>query len=254
MSTDDWLGWPDGVGRVILGEVDSTMAEAGRLASTLNGPAWILAERQTKGRGRRGRDWIDPTGNFAATLVLHPGEPTANVALRSFVASLALYDALVACSGRSAGFSLKWPNDVLLNGGKLAGILLESNGTGNETRHLSVGIGVNLSVAPAAKQVEGAAVRPVSLAEETGTLVTPAEFLSFLAPAYDKWERQFTTYGFAPIREAWLQRAARLGDVITARTGSSETTGTFETIDETGQLILSTAKGRQAIPAADIFF
>jgi len=98
------------------------------------------------------------------------------------------------------------------------------------------------------------AVPPVSLLSETGADVTPEDFLDILAPKFAHWEHQFTTYGFAPIRVAWLARAARLGEVIIARTGTTEFTGTFETVDVTGQLVLSTSKGRQTIPAADIFF
>jgi BirA family biotin operon repressor/biotin-[acetyl-CoA-carboxylase] ligase len=84
--------------------------------------------------------------------------------------------------------------------------------------------------------------------------VDPETFLDLLAEAYAHWELQFVTYGFAPIRTAWLARAARLGEVITARTTRDETTGTFETVDSQGNLVLNTAKGRVAIPAADIFF
>ena len=220
------------------------------MSGTLSGPIWILALEQTAARGRRGRAWAMPAGNFAATYVTHPTEPPERVALRTFVASLALNDALVAATGRAECFALKWPNDVLLNGGKVAGILLERTGAA----HLSIGIGVNLAAAPSAADVEDGAVRPVSLQDETGILVTPEEFLDLLAPAYAHWETQFTTYGFAPIRTAWLARAAKLGEVIRARTVTDETVGTFETVDETGQLVLSTAKGRVRIPAADVFF
>ncbi|KMW57825.1 Biotin--protein ligase [Candidatus Rhodobacter oscarellae] len=248
MSSSDW---PHGYARIVLEETDSTNAEAARRAASLAGPAWILAHRQTEARGRRGRPWESPTGNFAATLVLHPTEPPEQVALRSFVAALALHEACVAVTGRPEGFSLKWPNDVLLNGGKLAGILLESLGQGPRLDHLAIGIGVNLAQAP---QVEDPkALRPVALAE-TGAVVAPEEFLNHLASAYAAWEIRFTGFGFAPIREAWLARAARLGDTITARTMREETTGTFETVDNSGALVLSTPKGRVAIQAADVFF
>jgi BirA family biotin operon repressor/biotin-[acetyl-CoA-carboxylase] ligase len=195
-----------------------------------------------------------PAGNFAATLVLRPSEPASVLALRSFVASLALFDALVACTGRAAPFSLKWPNDVLLNGGKLAGILLESVSAPAGATHLSIGIGVNLAAAPDVNDVEVGAVTPVSLLNETGARVTPEEFLEQLACAYARWEDSFVTYGFAPIREAWLASAARLGEPIRARTTTQEYHGTFETIDATGNLVLLTAAGRLAIPAADVFF
>ena len=185
---------------------------------------------------------------------MQPAESPDKVALRSFVAALSLYDALVAATGRSEPFSLKWPNDVLLNGGKLAGILLESAGSGGRLTHFAIGIGVNLKHAPNASQVEKGALRPVSLMSETGADVAPEEFLDLLAPAYARFEAQFTTYGFDPIRTAWLDRAARLGEIVTARTSRDEVTGTFETVDAAGNLVLSTAKSRVAIPAADIFF
>lgn len=234
----------------MLAEVDSTNLEAQRLAGTLAGPEWICALRQTAGRGRRGRPWTDPLGNFAATLVLRPEGSPQQAAQRSFLAALALYDACVAVTGRAESFALKWPNDVLLNGGKLAGILLESPRPGV----LAIGIGVNLAQAPGASAVEPRALRPVSLLSETGAAVTPEEFLTPLAAAFAAHEAQFRSYGFAPIRAAWLARAARLGEVITARTGKTETTGTFVDVDATGNLVLQTAKSRVAIPAADVFF
>jgi BirA family biotin operon repressor/biotin-[acetyl-CoA-carboxylase] ligase len=92
------------------------------------------------------------------------------------------------------------------------------------------------------------------LLSETGMAVAPEEFLGGLAEAYARYETQFNGFGFAPIQQAWLARAARLGEQITARTGSQDVTGRFDTIDETGHLILTTAQGRRAIAAADIFF
>ncbi|TKZ21713.1 biotin--[acetyl-CoA-carboxylase] ligase [Shimia litoralis] len=247
--------WPQDYGRRVLDQVDSTNAEAARIAPTLTKPEWILGLSQTKGRGRRGRPWIDPKGNFAATLVMRPAEPADRMALRSFVASLALFDAFVLATGRPEAFSLKWPNDVLLNGAKVAGILLESAGfSGGEISHIAIGIGVNLAQAPAGADLETKAVRPVSLLSETGAHVDPETFLDILAPAYARYEAQFATYGFDPIRASWLDRAARLGEVITARTTRDETVGVFETVDNAGNLVLKTPKGAVAIPAAEIFF
>jgi BirA family biotin operon repressor/biotin-[acetyl-CoA-carboxylase] ligase len=242
------------VGRLVLPSVDSTMAEAARRAATLDAPTWICALEQTAARGRRGRVWRSPPGNFAASLVLRPEGPPGQVALRSFVAALALRDALVTISKRPAALALKWPNDVLLNGGKVAGILLESIGQGMRIDTLVIGIGVNLAAAPTPSEVEPDAVPPVSLAGETGVDVAPDAFLDHLAPAYDRWERQFATYGFAPIRTAWLQGAARLGDTITARTARDATTGIFTDVDMDGHLVLQTAQGPRRIAAADIFF
>lgn len=251
MSTE---AWPDSYARHVLSEVDSTNSEAARLAPGLTRPTWIMARRQTAARGRRGRAWISPEGNFAATLMMRPDGDVAQAALRSFVAALALADALALVCGPHAAISLKWPNDVLLNGGKVAGILLESAGQAGKPGHLLIGIGVNLAEAPPPEAVEPGAMRPVSVKGETGLTVTPDELLDQLAPAFARYEGQFVTYGFAPIRAAWLARAARLGQPVTARTMAETIEGRFETIGEDGALILATASGRRALPAADVFF
>ena len=246
--------WPEAYARHVLAEVDSTNSEAARLAPRLTQPTWIMARRQTAARGRRGRAWVSPEGNFAATLVMRPAGDPAAAALRSFVAALALADALRDLCGPGVTIALKWPNDVLLNGGKLAGILLESAGLGQSNPVLCIGIGVNLIAAPDAAMVEPGATPPVSLLGETGLRVTPEAFLDALAPAYAQWEATLTEQGFSPLREAWLSHAARLGEVIKARTGSLTREGVFETIDAAGNLILRMSDGRVAIPAAEVFF
>ncbi|MFX0545673.1 biotin--[acetyl-CoA-carboxylase] ligase [Roseovarius sp. S1116L3] len=234
----------------MLGEVDSTNAEGLRLARTLAGPTWIFAQRQVAGRGRRGRAWTDPAGNFAASLVLRPEGAPGRAALRSFVAALALHDALSAVAPH-ADLALKWPNDVLLSGGKLAGILLEGASSAERMEHLVIGFGVNLAEAPPRGD---AAVAPVSLRGGAGVDVTPEALLGHLAAAYARREAEFVAEGFAPVRDAWLARAARLGQEVIARTMQGETRGIFETVDADGQLVLSTPGGRRVIPAADVFF
>jgi BirA family biotin operon repressor/biotin-[acetyl-CoA-carboxylase] ligase len=230
------------------------MAEAARAAQTLAGPEWVLALSQTAARGRRGRAWAMPPGNFAASLTMRPSGPVADVALRSFVAATALRDALIAVGCPAEALSLKWPNDVLLHGGKLAGILLESVSDGRGgVSHLIIGIGVNLAKAPPPEQVEAGAVRPVALAD-IGVHVTPEALLDALAPAYAAREESLATHGFAATRREWLTHAARLGEVITARLPGEEISGTFRDIDGTGNLILQTAQGPRAIAAADIHF
>ncbi len=247
MSAD----WPDGVGRVVLDRVTSTNAEAARLAP---GPAWVLGLEQSAGRGRRARPWDSPRGNMYASLVMTPTGPATEVALRSFVAALALRDALVSLTALPGAFSLKWPNDVLCNGGKIAGILLESTSAGAGVAHLVIGIGVNLIAAPDMAQMEPGAFAPVSLLAETGVRVTPEAMLAALASAFARWEAVFVTRGFARVRAAWLDHAAHLGQPIRARTGTATHEGTFQAIDDTGALILQTAGGLLAIPAADVFF
>lgn len=220
----------------------------------LTGPTWITAERQTAGRGRRGRAWSDPAGNFAGTLVLPGVSDPETAALHSFVAALALDEAFVTLTGRAEAFSLKWPNDVLMNGGKCAGILLETLADRGRIAGLMIGVGVNLARAPEPETLEAGALAPVSLAGETGLVVTPEDFLAALAPAFAAWQARFSTYGFAPIREAWLARAARLGGEITARLPAEIIAGTFRTVDETGRLVLSTPQGERCIAAGDVFF
>ncbi|MGJ8545124.1 MAG: biotin--[acetyl-CoA-carboxylase] ligase [Sulfitobacter sp.] len=235
--------WPEGYGRVVLDEVDSTLSEAARQAPQLAGPMWILAHAQTAARGRRGRAWSTPRGNFAATLVMrHKGSP-AQAAQRSFVSSLALYRALSRLApGRD--FQLKWPNDVLLDGKKLAGILLESSGD-----CVMIGIGVNLVHLPETQMLEPGALAPVALSD-----VAPEQLLDVLAQEYAALEAQFRRDGFAPIRLGWLAHAARLGEQITARSMREETVGIFEDVDEAGNLILRSPQGRVVITAADVFF
>jgi BirA family biotin operon repressor/biotin-[acetyl-CoA-carboxylase] ligase len=246
--------WPAGVTARVIATTDTTMAEAARAAATMRGPEWVLALEQTAAKGRRGRPWVMPPGNFAASLIFRPDAAPAQAALRSFVAALALDQALSRATGFADALTLKWPNDVLLNGGKVAGILLESLGAGGRVDHLIIGFGVNLVAAPDPAMLEAGAVPPVSVLSETGVTLTPEDFLPHLATAFAGWEAQFVTYGFAPIRTAWLARAARLGQPITARTPRDAITGIFRDVDETGNLVLDTPQGRRAIAAADVFF
>ncbi len=241
--------WPAGVDRIVLDSVSSTMTEAARVAASLTSPTWIMAHVQTDGRGRRGRAWVTPTGNLTATLVYRPTASPMLASQRSFVAANALYDALSAYVPSDA-LSLKWPNDVLLNGGKVAGILLESAGKQGQIDYLSVGIGVNLQTAP---DVPDAAFAPTSL-RAAGVDVSATDFLTTLASTYAAQEALLMAEGFARTRADWLRHAAKLGEVITARTTQDTISGIFDTIDENGNLVLITGAGAQTIPAADVYF
>ncbi len=226
------------------------MAEAARIAHELKRPTWIMAHHQTGARGRRGRVWEHPEGNLAATLVMRPGGSVQEAALRSFFAANALYETLALHTDRTK-LALKWPNDVLLSQGKVAGILLESSGSRFGAEWLSIGIGVNLVEVPLG--VRDAAFPPVCL-KDHGEAVTPESFLNALAANFATEEALFERLGFSVIRDNWLRRAARLGEVITARTGGKEVTGIFETVDDGGNLILKTPKGLKAVPAGDVYF
>ncbi len=244
--------WPEGYDRVIFGSIDSTNSEARRRLETTAGPLWILAYEQTAGIGRRGRAWSTNFGNFAGTLLQPLNIPLDQAALLSFVTSLALRDAFIEVGVPETDLGLKWPNDVLLKGGKIAGILLETAGVGPS--HLCIGIGVNLAHAPSSRALEVTAVPPRSLAGDALIDVTAESFLTVLAKAYAYREQQFQQGGFEAIRRDWMLNAARLGETITARTLKEEIQGVFDTVDETGALVLQTSNGPRPITAAEIFF
>jgi BirA family biotin operon repressor/biotin-[acetyl-CoA-carboxylase] ligase len=131
---------------------------------------------------------------------------------------------------------------------------LEATSAGRGVQALAIGMGVNLIAHPEATVMEEGALPAVSLLAETGLRITPERLLDTLAPAYARWEAIFTADGFEPLRQAWLSHAARIGEPIRARTGKETHHGIFETIDATGNLILGTATGQLAIPAAEVFF
>ncbi len=243
--------WPEGYDLVVLDEVDSTMAEARRRAPVIDKPTWIMARSQTNAKGRRGRTWLGGNGNLAATLVYRPWCSPAQAAARSFMVANALFESLALYIDRES-LALKWPNDVLLNGGKVAGILLESASSGGPlVDWLSIGIGVNLARAPHDTRTE---FPPVCLRGEGGDEVSPEEFLRVLAGHFATQEGKLAAMGFPRIREDWLEKAARLGEIVTARTATKEITGIFETVDQAGNLILRVEGREVLIPAADVYF
>ncbi|MFT7390388.1 MAG: BirA family biotin operon repressor/biotin-[acetyl-CoA-carboxylase] ligase [Paracoccaceae bacterium] len=237
--------------RRIYAEIDSTNEEARRLAQAgAAGPVWVLGLRQTAGRGRRGRAWIAPAGNLAATLLLRPAMAPAKAALLSFVACLAVADLLDACAP-GAHIALKWPNDALLNGAKVAGVLLESEGAGGGLSWLAVGIGVNLMHAPPPEP--GAAFEPIAVAD-IAPPPAPEQALDILEASFARWQAVLETDGFAPIRAAFLARAARVGEIIEARLPHETIRGRFTDLDADGCLVLDTGNALRRISAADVFF
>ena len=243
--------WPSGHALRHFEDIDSTNDEARRLAAAgVQGPLWIAADRQTKGRGRRGREWHSLTGNLYATLLLNPASRVAECAQLSFVAALAAGD-LVARYAAGLRVGLKWPNDVLADGCKIAGILLEASGTTSAAPDwLAIGFGINLVWYPGdtafpAISLLGLGVRPPA----------PRDALTYLAASWSEWYNTWVTRGFAPIRDGWLARAAGLGERIRARLPEEEAVGLFEGIDETGALLLRESTDRlRTIAAADVYF
>ena len=244
------VDWPHGVGLLEFEEVGSTNDEARRLAEAGEaGPLWIRADRQVRGRGRQGRAWSEATGNLYSTLLIRPDVDPATAGLFSFIACLAVAE-LFEAHGGEAG--LKWPNDALIGGGKAAGVLLEASGAGARIDWLAIGIGVNLAAHP---EADGGALHPpTSLLKATGARVAPDDALRRVAASFARWSDRLLTTGFAPVREAWLSRAVKLGERIEARLPGETIAGVFEDVDETGALVLRTRTGARRIHAADIYF
>ena len=243
--------WPAGYALLEFDEIDSTNEEARRRAGAgEKGPLWIAAKRQTSGRGRRGRAWQSANGNLAATLLLRPDKPASECAQLSFAAALAVSD-MAAAFAPQAEIALKWPNDVLVSGGKLAGILLESeSGADGRAAWVAIGVGVNLAVYPDDTEF------PATALAKHGVLPPePKDALLHLAAAFAKWYEIWRAQGFLPLRETWLSRAAGLGTRIRARLAKEEITGVFQGIDESGALQLGLAGGStKIISAGEVFF
>jgi BirA family biotin operon repressor/biotin-[acetyl-CoA-carboxylase] ligase len=243
--------WPAGYGLREFDTIDSTNEEARRMAQAgERGPLWITAGEQTAGRGRRGRVWVSPRGNLSATLLISPGRPASDCAQLSFVAALAASDA-VSAFAPDADIRVKWPNDVLANGRKIAGILLESASSGStDPSWLVIGIGINLEAHPGDTEFPA-----TSLPALDATPPEPRDGLLHLAANFAKWYDVWRTDGFAPIRDVWLARAAGLGGRIRARLQNGECVGVFEGIDMDGALLLREAQDRlRSIAAGEVFF
>jgi len=238
---------------VILDETESTNSEALKLAKFTDKPTFVVAKKQTNGRGRVDRSWLDPSGNFSGSILIKIDEDLQRLALRSFVAALAVFDAIDQKISKKHELVIKWPNDLLLNGKKICGILLETRNFGTVSA-LVIGIGVNLLSSPNLDKNQNIIIKPGSILGETGVKLDPIYFSELIADQYALRENQFRTMGFSKIRETWMDRATKLGKRITARTPNSEYHGIFDSIDEKGQLILITNGEKKKIAAAEIFF
>ena len=231
-----------------LARARAVRAHAGRPRADTIGPLWIVAAQQTAGRGRRGRAWVSPRGNLHATLLLTDPCPAAHAAELSLVAALALHDALCRLAAAVASrLALKWPNDMLLDDAKLAGILVE--GETGPPLAAAVGVGVNCAHHPA-----DTAFPATSLAA-AGLHVTPTDLLAALSRTMPERLAQWARGdGFAVIRADWLARAAGFGRPIRVAVGEQELHGRFDGIDDVGHLILRMDDGAvRSVAAGDVF-
>ena len=229
--------------------VASTNAEA--LARVRRGeaaPCWVTARGQTAGRGRRGRSWVSSPGNLYASLLLRDPAPPERAAQVSFVAALAVHDALLRLAPALAPrLALKWPNDVLGDGGKLAGILIE--GEGSKPMSVVIGIGINVRQHPADTEFPATDVAAMGaeLTAETVFAALSDSMLDRLA----QWSRG---EGFVATRIDWLSRAAGLGGEVRVRLERAELIGRFADLDSSGRLLLAQADGSVVtVAAGDVF-
>jgi BirA family transcriptional regulator, biotin operon repressor / biotin---[acetyl-CoA-carboxylase] ligase len=220
-----------------------SLAGAGAAEGVL---VWAL--EQSQGRGRQGRAWASPPGNLYASIVLRPAATLPAAAQLGFAAALALREACLDFAP-DAAIALKWPNDVLLAGRKLAGILLELQMASNgRIDWLVVGIGVNLVTYPLATDY------PATALSAGGVEVAPEAMLGAIARRFLAWYRLWREEGdFAPLREAWLRYAHGIGAELRVRQPDGQLSGRFAGLDIDGALMLDTKNGRCRIQAGEVF-
>jgi BirA family biotin operon repressor/biotin-[acetyl-CoA-carboxylase] ligase len=211
------------------------------------GPLWITAKAQTAGRGRRGSTWISAPGNLYATLLLSEPAPPVLAPQLSFVAALALRDALCACVPQVAQhLRIKWPNDLLLQGKKVAGILIE--GESEPMFAVAIGIGVNCTSHP------NGTSHPATDLAVAGVSVEPEQLFAVLARAMTERLTQWQSgRSFASIRADWLKHAAGIGEPISVRLPERELAGRFQGLDEMGRLLLEGPTGVTSVTAGEVF-
>jgi BirA family biotin operon repressor/biotin-[acetyl-CoA-carboxylase] ligase len=210
---------------------------------------WSL--RQESGRGRRGRQWESPEGNLYCSTLLRPSCPADRAAQIGFVAALAVADTVSGLPTPVHDVQLKWPNDVLIAGAKICGILPESAVMADgRVEYVVLGIGLNVGFHPPAERTGYVATSLAALGAERPL----AELLSRLAGNLHRRYVAWSAQGFAALRADWLARAASLGETIVVRTGTTETHGRFLGLDDNGTLILETAPGVvQRVAAGEVF-
>jgi BirA family transcriptional regulator, biotin operon repressor / biotin---[acetyl-CoA-carboxylase] ligase len=237
-----------GARHIIYEALGSTNAEALVLARAgERGPLWLTATSQSAGRGRRGSQWVSRPGNLHATLLLTEPSPPAQAPQLSFVAALAVHDAVAECAPQLGPLlKVKWPNDLLIGMAKVAGILIE--GESEPVFAVAIGIGVNCATHP-----DTTAYPAIDLAA-TGALVVPDTLFASLSAAMAhrlaQWRRGL---GFAEIRAAWLKRAAGLGEMLQVRLPERELSGRFDGLDESGRLLLDQGGKITAVTAGEVF-
>ncbi|MCA3313765.1 MAG: biotin--[acetyl-CoA-carboxylase] ligase [Roseomonas sp.] len=208
----------------------------------------IQALRQSAGRGRQGRGWASPAGNLYLSVLLRPEVPLREAPQWSFVAAVALAETLTALLPEAAALKLKWPNDLLLQGAKAAGILVETGvATNNALDWICIGMGVNIATKPSL------ADRPTAgLAEYLGAPPAPAAVAQSLLEGLAHWHGVRLKQGFAPIRDAWLRHAPTMGAPVSVKRDGALIEGNFAGLSPEGGLLLAKDGKVQLILAGEI--
>ena len=242
---------PDAYRLVSFDSIDSTNEAAKRLAGEgAAGGTVVWARQQTAGKARRGRGWVSERGNLYCSVLLRPDRPAAEAMQMSFVAAMAVADTLADVVAASARVECKWPNDVLVDGRKVAGILLESSArNGLAPDWLVVGVGVNVAHHPPDAEFPATSLRDAGCED-----VDVADMLTSFCRHFDDWLGVWSAEGFRPVREAWLRRARGVGEPLTVRLERESIAGTFRGVDPDGALILEAAEGTRRITSGDVFF
>ena len=228
----------------------STNDEAKRLAEA-GTPAWtvVFARTQSAGRGRRGREWKSPPGNLYSSAIMRPAGTVVASAQLGFAAALAVGEALALQLPPGCELRYKWPNDVLADGGKIAGILLESAAAPEgSVAWLVAGIGINIASHPLDTPYPS-----TSLVALGAAAVTPEALLWDVVERLRLWADRWEREGFEPVRRAWLERALGLGGMLGVRLPQESLTGRFVDLDCDGTLLLETETGPRRIAAGEIF-
>ena len=240
----------DGYRFVILPTVGSTNKLLADLAArgAADGTV-VIARQQRAGRGRRGREWVSPPGNLYMSILLRPDLPAAIGGQIGFVAGLAVAETLAQrVEGRT--ISLKWPNDVLVDGRKICGLLAEATVEGDRLAHIVLGIGINLVSAP----TEDVRWPTVALADYGAAPRDPIDFAAGLTRRLQRWLDIWMGEGFAPVRAAWVGRAWGLGRDFQTEAEGGTISGRFDGIDADGALVLESAGGgRRLIRSGEVF-
>lgn len=238
---------------VAFDTVESTNDEAARLAAEgADDGTLVWAKEQTKGRGRMGRRFVSQRGNLFASLVLRPDCGVSQAAELSFVAALAVGDAIGSVAPPLFEVRYKWPNDVLLNDRKVAGILLESRLTpGGALDWLILGVGINIVGHPEETSYPATNLR----FEGANAEVTDIAVLQAFCRHFLSWTNRWLEDGFAPVRRGWRSHAKGIGEAVAVTLGAEKVKGVFRDVDEHGSLIVETeGGGRRAITAGDVHF